>query len=50
MGMPAPLQEYYTVDEVLAFPNDGNRYELAYGKLLVSPSPVLWHQVLAGRL
>jgi hypothetical protein len=27
------------VDEVLAFPEDGNRYELAYGKLPVSPSP-----------
>ncbi|MBK8247695.1 MAG: Uma2 family endonuclease [Gemmatimonadetes bacterium] len=50
MGMPAPLQEYYTVADVLALPSDGNRYELAYGKLLVSPSPVYRHQDVLGRL
>ena len=31
MGMPAPAQTYYTVDEVLAFPEDGNKYELIFG-------------------
>ncbi len=50
MGMPVPVQAYYTVDEVLAFPDDGNRYELVYGKLLVSPSPVLRHQRIVMRL
>jgi Uma2 family endonuclease len=50
MGMPVPVQPYYTVDDVLAFPDDGNRYELAYGKLLVSPSPRMRHQILLGRL
>lgn len=50
MGMPAPLQEYHTVADVLALPSDGNRYELAYGKLLVSPSPVYRHQDVLGRL
>ena len=50
MGMPAPLQEYYTVADVLALPSDGNRYELAYGKLLVSPSPVFRHQTVLARL
>jgi Uma2 family endonuclease len=40
----------YTVDEVLAFPSDGNRYELVHGTLLVSPAPRLAHQKILGRL
>ncbi len=35
---------YWTVDEVLALPEDGNRYEVIDGELLVSPSPRLLHQ------
>ena len=50
MSMPAALDRYYTRDEVLAFPDDGNRYELVYGELLVSPSPVVSHQLVVGRL
>ena len=50
MGMPARNAAYYTVDEVLAFPEDGNKYELAYGKLLVSPSPRYRHQDVVMRL
>ncbi len=50
MGMPARAQTYYTVDEVLAFPNDGNKYELIYGELVVSPTPLFWHQVIVMRL
>ena len=50
MGMPAHAPTYYTVDDVLAFPNDGNRYELVYGKLLVSPSPSFLHQKILSRL
>ena len=49
MCMPAALDRYYTRDEVLAFPDDGNRYELVYGALLVSPSPVVSHQRVLGR-
>jgi Uma2 family endonuclease len=48
MGMAAPL--YYTADMVRALPDDGNRYEVVYGELLVTPSPRLWHQVLVQRL
>lgn len=48
MGMPAPL--YYTADMVRAMPDDGNRYEVVYGELLVTPAPRLWHQVLVTRL
>lgn len=44
MGMPAATDRYYTRDEVLAFPEDGNRYELVYGELLVTPAPRVPHQ------
>ena len=50
MSMPAQLDRYYTREEVLAFPDDGNRYELVHGELLVSPSPVVPHQLVVGRL
>ena len=48
MGMVAPT--YYTADMVRALPYDGNRYEVVYGELLVTPAPRLWHQKLVGRL
>jgi Uma2 family endonuclease len=48
MGMAAPL--YYTADMVRAMPDDGNRYEVVYGELLVTPAPRPWHQVLVQRL
>src|SRR6478752_2752675 len=48
MGMAASV--YYTADMVRAMPDDGNRYEVVYGELLVTPSPRLWHQQLVGRL
>jgi len=48
MGMVAPV--YYTADMVRALPDDGNRYEVAHGELLVAPAPRLWHQKLVGRL
>ena len=50
MSMPAALDRYYTRDEVLAFPDDGNRYELVHGELLVSPSPRYVHQWAVLRL
>ena len=50
MGMPAPAKTYYTVDEVLAFPEDGNKYELIFGELVVSPTPRFWHQEIVMRL
>ena len=48
MGMAAPV--YYTADMVRAMPDDGNRYEVVYGELLVTPAPRAWHQVLVHRL
>ena len=48
MGMAAPI--YYTADMVRAMPDDGNRYEVVYGELLVTPAPRAWHQRLVLRL
>lgn len=50
MSMPAELDRYYTREEVLALPDDGNRYELVHGELLVSPSPRYRHQSAVLRL
>ena len=50
MSMPAALDRYYTREEVLAFPDDGNRYELVHGELLVSPAPRARHQRAVGDL
>ena len=41
---------YHTADMVRALPDDGNRYELVYGELLVSPSPRWVHQRVVTRL
>src|SRR6266542_2940574 len=48
MGMAAPV--YYTAEMVRAMPDDGNRYEVVYGELLVTPAPRPWHQILVQRL
>jgi Uma2 family endonuclease len=44
MAMP-DLGRIWSREEVLALPDDGNRYELIAGQLLVTPSPRLLHQV-----
>jgi hypothetical protein len=40
----------YTVDDLERFPDDGNRYELLEGMLLVMPVPRAVHQVVAARI
>ena len=40
MGMAAPT--YWTAEMVRQLPDDGNRYEVVYGELLVTPAP-RWH-------
>ncbi len=42
--------EFFTADMVRALPEDGNRYELVWGELLVTPSPGSVHQRLVARL
>jgi Uma2 family endonuclease len=49
MAMPDHTRRY-TVEEVLAFPPDGNRYELMDGELLVTPAPRQRHQLVTGVL
>ncbi|PKQ09955.1 MAG: hypothetical protein CVT69_02230 [Actinobacteria bacterium HGW-Actinobacteria-9] len=48
MGMPA--RHYYTAADLLALPDDGNKYEVVHGELLVSPGPRPLHQLVLGRL
>ena len=43
MGMLHPARDW-TVERVLALPDDGNRYEAVDGELPVSPSPTFHHQ------
>jgi hypothetical protein len=40
----------FTVAELDRMPDDGRRYELLDGVLIVSPRPTTIHQVVAGRL
>ena len=49
MGMAISVPRY-TVDHLEQFPDDGNRYELLDGVLIVTPAPRQAHQVIAGRI
>ena len=49
MGMPAHQTEW-TAEMVRALPEDGNRYEVLDGELLVSPAPSYRHQAVLARL
>lgn len=49
MGMAISVPRY-TVDDLDRFPDDGSRYELLDGVLIVTPTPRQAHQVIAGRI
>ncbi len=49
MGMPQAATPW-TAAMVRELPDDGNRYEVVDGELLVTPSPVKLHQRAVGRL
>jgi Uma2 family endonuclease len=49
MGMP-DLARRWTRDDLLALPDDGNRYELFDGELLVTPAPTGLHQMAVTKL
>ena len=47
MAISVPV---YTVDDLENFPDDGNRYELLDGVLLVTPQAAAPHQIVASRI
>ena len=47
---PLPERTMWTVADVEALPDDGNRYEILHGELLVTPMPSSRHQDIAVRL
>jgi Uma2 family endonuclease len=47
MVLPVPR---FTIEMLDEFPDDGTRYELLEGSLLVTPAPSMEHQVVATRL
>jgi Uma2 family endonuclease len=49
MAMPVRVPTY-TTDDLRAFPEDGCRYELLDGMLLVTPAPSTDHQVVQAQL
>lgn len=49
MGMAVTVPRY-TVDDLERFPEDGNRYELLDGMLIVTPAPRQVHQWVAFEL
>ena len=50
--MIAPLKEekHWTYEEYRRLPDDGNRYEIVDGRLLVKPAPRTFHQTISRRL
>jgi Uma2 family endonuclease len=49
--MPSPASDTrLTVDDFLLFPDDGKRHEIIDGVHYVTPSPILRHQAISGRL
>jgi Uma2 family endonuclease len=47
---PSPDRPLWTVADLEALPDDGNRYEILHGELLVTRLPSNGHQGVAGRL
>ena len=46
----APQRRRWTLEEVHALPEDGNRYELVHGELWVAPAPSDRHETILARL
>ncbi|MEO8888107.1 MAG: Uma2 family endonuclease [Jatrophihabitantaceae bacterium] len=50
MATPTTTGRPFTTDDLDAMPDDGHRYELVDGELLVSPGPAWQHQEAVGAL
>jgi Uma2 family endonuclease len=48
--MPSTESRRWSVEDVWALPDDGNRYETVHGELLVGPAPRLVHQHVVGAI
>src|SRR6185436_8517039 len=48
--MAEPIRAPFTYDDYLRLPEDGPRYELIEGELLMTPAPLIGHQRLSSRL
>ncbi len=48
--MAMPVAKDYTVTDLAGLPDDGKRYELIRGELVVSPAPSVRHEVVLMRL
>lgn len=48
--VPGPRQGSWTYDDYAALPDDGQRYEIVNGVLLITPAPNPDHQSIAARL
>jgi Uma2 family endonuclease len=49
-AIDVPHRPPYTVDDLFEMPDDGNRYEVFGGSLLVSPAPAPIHQLVTDEL
>jgi len=50
MEIEQPPDKVWTYDDLEQFENDGRKYEIFDGELVVSPGPNLDHQCVIGRL
>jgi Uma2 family endonuclease len=55
LAMETPMSDStaprrFTYDDFVRLPDDGNRYEILWGELVVSPSPARRHQLVVARL
>ncbi len=48
--VPGPPQGFWTYDDYAALPDDGHRYEIVNGVLLMAPAPSPWHQDIVGEI
>lgn len=48
--VPGPPQGSWTYDDYAALPDDGNRYEIVNGVLIMAPAPTPEHQSIAVRI